>query len=1141
MSASTDAEAFGAAIFAEAGRDQSLALAELLRARPEYLEDSSKLRLQEFVLAIRLRAFGDMHLSVAAILQEIGHSQLAIGKPLQAAEQFEMVVAICEILAGPNDPMTIVALIDYGLVKSDLADFAQANALLMRALTSLRAREEDVTHELCRTLGGFVLLENRRGYPDSARGWALELLDLLKRACGEEHPATALAMIDLGAIELLRDDQSEADRLYQRALEILCPPRGDPHPEAWAALHGLGRLHMHRGWYGRALETLRHAKALAERHFGKEDPKTLAALRSLTELAMKSGPPVVARPIFSGILDLEIETFGSRHPDVARTRAMLGRVAILLGETSQAAEQLKAALEIQEERFDREHPAIAETLEALAELDLREGHYPTAMLRFERAFSIRALRLGERHSSLAKAMSGLARISSDLGRHDEALRQQHDALNILIASVGAMHVAVSEMRSRLAAMLIRKGELDQAEAQVRLGYIVRRNNLNSVLGKSHADLAGSLRDIGSVDLLRGRHPSALKWFARAEKRLKGALGETHPDLVGCYLAHARAHLLDRKWAEARALVIDAIAILAAHPCPDEEAQAYGLLADLAEQDDKPESAITFGKLAINALQRIRNSIRQLDEDLQYGFLGNRLDIYRALAARLVRAGRLSEALQIRTMLKSYEFRQSLRGIDLRAVPAAGVSLTVEEDKWVKPAEVVCGALARGILASEQVGDGVPWTSEHQDAVRRLGEISKSLKDELNERLSSRPPRKPPPDEQSLNRKQPSVHPGSHDASLSYIFQPDGLQVILTSTSRQLSRDIKLTKGELNDLIFSFWLGLRQSDADVMPVSQRLYSLLWAPIASELTEEAPHSVSLSLDGALRYIPFAALHDGRSYLIERYALSIQTNGLEGCRVVTNSNHVAAFGATQSAWGLPALQSVRSEMSRLVRTPQTPDGLLAGIMRLDDDFTESALSQELGGAPNIVHIASHFVFLPARDLDSWILLGDGERLTVERLLSDRFQLKGVDLLTLSACETAMVAVAGEQGREVETLPAMLQARGVGAILASLWPVGDSSTALLMDVFYRGWQIDGLSKVEALQRAQLAILHKATALDPGARRGIRLGDDPGASEPEMPDLARQHPFHWAAFVLVDEVMSGVSLTRRQSRAIDETIDNQA
>ena len=78
-------------------------------------------------------------------------------------------------------------------------------------------------------------------------------------------------------------------------------------------------------------------------------------------------------------------------------------------------------------------------------------------------------------------------------------------------------------------------------------------------------------------------------------------------------------------------------------------------------------------------------------------------------------------------------------------------------------------------------------------------------------------------------------------------------------------------------------------------------------------------------------------------------------------------------------------------------------------------------------VIHLASHFVLQPGKAADSYLLLGDGGRLSLADFDQRGLRFNNVDLLTLSACDTA--APAGGDGREVEGLGTIAQRRGAGA----------------------------------------------------------------------------------------------------------------
>ena len=129
----------------------------------------------------------------------------------------------------------------------------------------------------------------------------------------------------------------------------------------------------------------------------------------------------------------------------------------------------------------------------------------------------------------------------------------------------------------------------------------------------------------------------------------------------------------------------------------------------------------------------------------------------------------------------------------------------------------------------------------------------------------------------------------------------------------------------------------------------------------------------------------------------------------------------------------------------------------------------------------------------------------------------LHGVELLTLSACETA---VGGEDadGKEIEGLAVLAQRQGAKAVVATLWSVADESTALLMQEFYRLRMSDAsMTKAEALRQAQLALLTGRLRGGAAAARGIRPNQPAGVPAFKT-DLDRPyaHPYFLAPFLLM-------------------------
>jgi len=295
---------------------------------------------------------------------------------------------------------------------------------------------------------------------------------------------------------------------------------------------------------------------------------------------------------------------------------------------------------------------------------------------------------------------------------------------------------------------------------------------------------------------------------------------------------------------------------------------------------------------------------------------------------------------------------------------------------------------------------------------------------------------------------------------------------------------------------------------------------------------------SLDGVLRYVPVSALHDGKQYLVERYRNVVFTPASQARLKDAPARNWDALGlGVSKAHGerIPALPGVLDEMRGIIRDesgagaagPADRTGVLPGVVKLDEQFTEDSMLAELRKRHKVVHIASHFQFAPGNETNSALLLGDGTFLSLAQIKSLPNVFGGVDLITLSACNTA-TGGSGANGKEVEGFGVLAQRQGAKAVIASLWPVFDTSTKVLMQDFYRLRETKaGTTKAEALRQAQLHLLRGEATLE-GVTSKVSVADRQIVHEDEkpatvskprfMPDPKKPyaHPYYWAPFILI-------------------------
>jgi CHAT domain-containing protein len=376
--------------------------------------------------------------------------------------------------------------------------------------------------------------------------------------------------------------------------------------------------------------------------------------------------------------------------------------------------------------------------------------------------------------------------------------------------------------------------------------------------------------------------------------------------------------------------------------------------------------------------------------------------------------------------------------------------------------------------AEQANDPQPWFKQVLDTIELMKtfELQDYFRDECVTQNNYKQP---------ILKFQPA-----HTALLYPILLTDRTEWLLSLGNGLIQRvsipiPATILKDEVNE--FRFELETRETMA-FLPYAQRLYRWLIAPLKTTLTTHQITTLIIVPDGVLRTIPFAALHDGKEFLITQYAIAtIPSLTL----AAPDSNSPAAVkilisGLSQSVQDYPALANVITETHDIQQLYQENASLL-----LDQEFTVDHLAQALKNTPySILHIASHGQF-NSDPQKTFLLTYDG-KLTINQLeqfiqLHER-RNQSVELLTLSACQTAV----GDEQAALGLAGIALKA-GARSALATLWLIDDKATASLIGEFYRQLHQQKQSKARSLQLAQQFLLQ---------------------------DSRYQHPALWAPFLLI-------------------------
>lgn len=500
----------------------------------------------------------------------------------------------------------------------------------------------------------------------------------------------------------------------------------------------------------------------------------------------------------------------------------------------------------------------------------------------------------------------------------------------------------------------------------------------------------------------------------------------------------------------KAAQVLASALKQAKSIKDSRAEAYALtqLGSLYEQTAQSSEALTLTKNALQIAQGINASDIAAHASWQLGRL-------------LKQTGDTSSAIAAYT--EAVNTLKSLRN-DLVAINA-DVQFSFQESVEPVYRELV-GLLLQSNPSQKQLGQAREVIESLQQA-----ELENFFREACLNAL--------PKQIDEVDQKAAVIYPIILADRLEVILSLPG-QPLLSYTTSLPQRDVEST---LDQLLQS--LNPAFSSQERLRLSQQVYNWLIRPAQDDLASNKVETLVFVLDGFLRNLPMAALHDGKQYLVEKYSIAL-TPGLqlvEPQSLKQKQLKALVAGMSEASQGFSALPGVEFELDEIAS--RVPSELL-----LNQEFTSISLQDEIKQTPfPVIHLATHGQFSSNPD-ETFFLTWNGKINVNEfkNLLSSKQQgeSSSIELLVLSACQTA----AGDK-RAALGLAGMAVRSGARSTLATLWSVKDESTALLMAQFYRELaQLQPkVSKAEVLRQAQLALI----------------------KSPQY-----KHPFYWAPFILV-------------------------
>jgi CHAT domain-containing protein len=1000
------------------------------------------------------------------------------------------------------------ALLNLGLAHSKIGDYRLAIEFYEQSLPIFRELgDQDGEGNALNNLG--FAYRNLENYRLAIEFYGQSLI--IFRELGDRR-SEGVVLRNLSTAHHSIGDYRRAIEYDERAL-VIARELDDRRNEG-VTLGNLGRAHDSIGEYRRALgfheQHLAIARELDDRaHEG-------AALGSLGSVYLSLGDYHQAINFYEQALTIALEL-----EDRANEGAVLGNLGnayLSLGDYRRAIEYHEQHLAIARELSDRAGEGRA--LNSLGGSYLRLDNYGRAIDLHEQALAI-ARDIGNPYSE-GIALGNLGNVYWSLGDYRRAINFYEESLAI-----------ARETGDRLG----ERNALGNLGNVYLLGLknyprAISFHEQSLAIAREIEDRTGEGTTLGNLGLaywILGDHQQAIA-FHQQSLAIARDIGDRRGEggaLNNLGMTYRSLGQEDR----ALEFYSQALPIFNALGSRAEAGRTLGNIGKLLNAQAQPELAITFLKASVDVRESIRGDIRSLDTALQQSFTDTVADDYRLLADLLLLQNRILEAQRVLDLLKVQELDESLRGVRSTSDTSGGVAFwQMETDLLTLYNQVLTDA---DELAQLQAADYDSLSPAQQQRLQDLRQRNTDVQRRFTAFLDLPEVRQLLAQIRQETEGQNLAIETQHRAlqnnlrrlpqrtALLYpLILPDRLELVLvTADGPPLRYPITVKGEELNRAIVAFGQALKDPSSDIQPLAQQLYGWLVAPLEDALAQAGIESLLYAPDGALRYLPLGALHDGEQYLAQRFSLShITAASLTNFDQVPNADRrrllaaacaecsftITVGGATFPFGDLPYTETEVKALAQQV--PNTS-------VLLNRGFSRSELENRLGSY-SIIHLATHGAMVENAPSQSFVVLGSGEHVSLEAIRQD-WNLSHAELVVLSACETAVGSPELGSGVEILGLGYQIQEAGALGVLASLWKVSDQGTQILMNAFYAALQEEGVTKASALQAAQVALITGDFSAVGGQRASIEVvGSRTGQPGRDSSDLS--HPYYWAPFILI-------------------------
>ena len=1078
-------------------------------------------------------------------------------------------------ICGNESFESSISLNNLSTYYSDLGKYKKAIELAIAAISiqerTVAKTSPDYTASLNNLAGYYSLSGN---YAEAIR-LATEVLNLDEIIFGNEHPSYAIALSNLAAYKSAIGEYSEALDLEKNASIIYEKTLGKDHPTYAGSLSSIANYNSILGNYQEAISLNTEALKIYEKTLGKEHPTYSLSINRLAELQVHIGNYPMATKLFTQALETAKKSLGPNHSAYATILHNMATCISILGDDRKAITLEKEALSIREKALGKESDAYSVSLHSLAVLNSSTGNYVEAIKYETESLNIIKKTLGKNHKSYSTGSSCLASYYSALGNYEEAIKLDSEALYTIEQTFGKSHPDYANILSNLANDYYYYGNYVEAS---RLGHEAL-NIREKVLGTQHPDYAEALSNVSMFNISLGNLAEAKRQIMEASKIFQITFGQESHNYSIMLHKLALCNALQHNFSESIRLEKEVLKIFAKtigknHP-------DYRLaLNDLTFYYFNSKDYINTAQQAILTTEECNKIVFSTFTDLTshertlfWNKYSNWYNYYLPMFSYYISEPELSVAtyngaLLAKELLLNADREMSqliLESNDkafIQEYRDLQFNKTILYKMLQKPKkEHITDIDSIHRIVRKQEKELITKSKVYGDYTRNLQITWKEVQKKLNKEDIAIEFLAFPAGKDSIIYAALILRPETTSPKMIPLFERKQLSNInkkdfyTTPTLSQLiwkplEKELKGIKnvyfapaGQLHNIAIEH---LPSSDSTFIAEQINFYRL-----------SSTRQLVMIKDKS--HIKEAVLYGGLKYDADTTALVVENKKYTDIPRDLNIQHTFypdSLNLRDGAKYLPATKIEAEQIKQALENTRLQPALYMDLRGTEESF--KALS---GKNISMLHIATHGFYWTetearqTKDLD-FLMMGDNNQsryvedkaltrsglllsganialkgnplpegledgiLTAKELAG--LDLRGLDLVVLSACQTGLGEITGDG---VFGLQRGFKKAGANTLLMSLWKVDDNATQLLMTQFYKNL-LAGKSKFESLREAQKYVRDYEVEIEttPDKRWQSEARQKEKQSKKPMPKEFKKikkykDPFYWAAFILLDAI----------------------